>query len=110
MIRGKEGEELACQYLLGQGHELLFKNFRNKLGEIDIISRKNDSVFFIEVKNWQKNLINPLEVFTKKKIGIMRKLAEYFFFLNPQYNTNFLVSFCLISIKKDKVEFHRDLF
>lgn len=109
-IRGREGEEKACQYLRDDGHELLVRNFRNRLGEIDIISLKKDSIFFIEVKNWNKNLINPLEVFTKKKIFIMRSLAEYFFFSNPKYRSNFFVSFCLIEVSKDKIQFHRDLF
>ena len=41
-IRGREGEELACQFLKEQGHEVLFRNFRNRLGEIDIVSVKQD--------------------------------------------------------------------
>ena len=109
-IRGREGEELACQFLQEQGHEVLVRNFRNRLGEIDIVSVKQDSIFFIEVKNWEGNLISPLEVFTKKKISLMRKLAEFFFFSNPKYRGDFFVSFCLIEIRKDKVHFHRDLF
>lgn len=109
-IRGREGEELACRYLQEQGHEIVARNFRNRLGEVDIIARKKDSIFFIEVKNWEKSLIAPLEVFTKKKIGIMRKLAEFFLFSNPEYRKSFFVSFCLIEIQKDKVQFHRDLF
>lgn len=108
--RGREGEEIACQYLMDQGHDLIFRNFRNRLGEIDIISLKKDSIFFIEVKNWNKNLISPLEIFTKKKIFTMRSLAEFFFFSNPKYSNNFFVSFCLIEVSKDKVQFHRDLF
>ncbi|MBP7283259.1 MAG: YraN family protein [Leptospiraceae bacterium] len=108
--RGKEGEDLACQYLESEGHEVVCRNFRNRLGEIDIISKKHDFIFFIEVKYWETNLITPLEVFTKKKIGIMRKLAEYFFYSNPNYSKNFFVSFCLLDIKKDRIQFHRDLF
>ena len=109
-IRGKEGEELACQFLAGEGHEILARNFRNRLGEIDIVSRKKDYIFFIEVKNWDRSFITPLEVFTKKKIGIMRKLAEFFMFSNPGYRNEYFVSFCLIEIKKNKIQFHRDLF
>ncbi|MBK8395992.1 MAG: YraN family protein [Leptospiraceae bacterium] len=109
-LRGKVGEDLACKFLELEGHEILSRNFRNRLGEIDIISKKQDFIFFIEVKYWENNLITPLEVFTKKKIGIMRKLAEYFFFLNPQYSKNFFVSFGLLDVKEDKIQFHRDLF
>lgn len=109
-IRGRKGEEIACQYLESEGHDLLFRNFRNRLGEIDIISIKKDSIFFIEVKNWNKNLISPLEIFTKKKVFVMRSLAEFFFFKNPEYSNKFFVSFGLIEVSKEKVLFHRDLF
>ncbi len=109
-IRGKEGEELACKFLQNEGHEILARNFRNRLGEIDVITRKRDYIFFIEVKNWEHSFITPLEVFTKKKIGIMRKLAEFFLFSNPEYREIYFVSFCLIEIQKNKVQFHRDLF
>ena len=43
--RGKEGEDLACQYLESEGHEVVCRNFRNRLGEIDIISKKHDFIF-----------------------------------------------------------------
>ncbi|MBQ7317541.1 MAG: YraN family protein [Phascolarctobacterium sp.] len=47
---GKFGEDFACSYLQKQGYKILYRNFRCRLGEIDIIAVKNDVLSFIEVK------------------------------------------------------------
>jgi putative endonuclease len=105
---GKEGESLAEKYLISENHLILEKNYRNFLGEIDIISERNDTIFFIEVKNWKG--LNPLETFTPKKIKKMRNLAEIFLANHPKYAKDFHVSFCLIQIKNQEIIFYKDLF
>ncbi len=47
---GQIGERLAVQYLIDQGFSLVTRNYRKKWGEIDIIVRKNDKIYFVEVK------------------------------------------------------------
>ncbi len=47
---GQMGEVLACQYLLGKGYMILDKNFRNKLGEIDLVAKDGKTICFIEIK------------------------------------------------------------
>jgi putative endonuclease len=47
---GAEGEERACAYLRGRGLAILERNFRCRVGEIDIVAREGDSVVFVEVK------------------------------------------------------------
>ena len=47
---GKIGEIDACDYLKGKGYEILEQNFKNNIGEIDIICRKDDRMIFVEVK------------------------------------------------------------
>jgi len=47
---GREGEEAAVAYLKKRGYRILEKNFRAKLGEIDVIAEQNATVVFIEVK------------------------------------------------------------
>lgn len=105
---GKEGEFLAENYLLSENYLILEKNYRNFLGEIDIITEKKDTIYFIEVKNWKG--LNPLESFTSKKIKKMRNLAEIFLANNPKYSKDFNISFCLIQIKNQEVTFFKDLF
>lgn len=47
---GKFGEDFACAYLQRQGYKILYRNFRCRIGEIDIIAVKNNVLSFIEVK------------------------------------------------------------
>ena len=47
---GKFGEDFACNYLLQQGYTIQYRNFRCRIGEIDIIAVKNNVLSFIEVK------------------------------------------------------------
>ncbi len=47
---GRLGEEKACQYLLSQNYSLLARNYRTKLGELDIVAKKNGIITFCEVK------------------------------------------------------------
>jgi len=48
---GKIGEDIATQFLKDKGFEILERNFRKPYGEIDIVTRKNGVVHFIEVKS-----------------------------------------------------------
>lgn len=47
---GKSGEEAAADFLKKNGYKILFRNYRTKLGEIDIIAVDKDTFCFIEVK------------------------------------------------------------
>ncbi len=47
---GKIGEEIVAVYLKKIGYTILIKNYRCKLGEIDIIARDGTFLVFIEVK------------------------------------------------------------
>ena len=47
---GKSGEEAALDFLRGRGYRILNTNYKNKLGEIDIIAQDKDTLVFIEVK------------------------------------------------------------
>ena len=47
---GHRGEELAAGFLKENGYKILCRNFKTRLGEIDIIGRDQDTYCFIEVK------------------------------------------------------------
>jgi putative endonuclease len=47
---GQKTENLACQYLEKQGFKLLLRNYRCKMGEIDLIMQDNHYLVFIEVR------------------------------------------------------------
>ena len=45
-----EYEELAARWLTGKGFEILEKNYRCRIGEIDLIARDGRYLVFVEVK------------------------------------------------------------
>ena len=47
---GARGEDIAVSFLREKGYRILEKNFRVKIGEIDIIAKDADTYCFIEVK------------------------------------------------------------
>jgi putative endonuclease len=48
---GSSGEDIACDYLVGQGYKILEKNWRLKIGEIDVIALDPAGVTaFVEIK------------------------------------------------------------
>lgn len=48
---GLHGEEIAEQYLTGQGMKCLERRYREKVGEIDLIMEDGDCLVFVEVKS-----------------------------------------------------------
>lgn len=49
-LLGKKGEEAAAEYLQKIGYTIVSRNYRTKLGEIDIIAMENSFIVFVEVK------------------------------------------------------------
>ena len=48
--RGRQAEARAAEWLFGQGWEILGQRVKTKLGEIDLIARRDGLVAFVEVK------------------------------------------------------------
>jgi putative endonuclease len=47
---GKRGESLACDELRRRGYVILATRYRTRFGEIDIISERDRTMVFVEVK------------------------------------------------------------
>lgn len=99
---GSYGESLARQYLKDQGYLILEENFRNKLGEIDLIARDGKTVCFVEVKTRQSvDQGQPYEAVTSWKIRKLSQMAT--FYLKHKFHSLEIPSrFDVISIVKDK--------
>ena len=80
MNKRKEGsiwENLAAAYLAEQGLLILERNYRTRLGEIDLIAKEKDTLVFVEVKYRKTDRMGlPEEAVTRKKQGTIRKVAE----------------------------------
>lgn len=47
---GVQAEEIACRFLSKKGLSTLEKNFRCRLGEIDLIMQEGNTIVFVEVR------------------------------------------------------------
>lgn len=76
---GDHGEALAADYLKANGFKIVEKNFRCRLGEIDIIARKGHDLYFVEVRTKSSDEFgDPLETITLKKQRQVAKIASVF--------------------------------
>ena len=74
---GMQGEEIAAKYLQQKGLVILDRNFRCRLGEIDIITKHGDCLVFIEVKTRSSDRFGlGQESITREKICKLRRLAQ----------------------------------
>ena len=80
---GDEGEEIAADYLVEKGYEIIERNYRYGKGEIDIIAKDPDNgdMVFIEVKS-KKNLEfdDPVYSVTKNKMRQLKRMAELYLY------------------------------
>ncbi len=73
---GRQGETLACQYLSRQGYRIIVRNYRTKLGEIDIIAEEQGTLVFVEVKARRGHQCgHPFEAVTPSKCRQISKVA-----------------------------------
>jgi len=77
--KGRDGENMAKYFLLKKGFELVETNFKNKIGEIDLIMSDNDWLVFVEVKYKSDDRMGiPEEMIDKNKIWQVKRVAESF--------------------------------
>ena len=49
-LAGGDAEERAAAYLAARGLDIVSRNFRTRLGEIDLVAREGDTLVFVEVR------------------------------------------------------------
>lgn len=54
-VLGRQGEQIAADFLQEQGYVICARNFRAPVGEIDIIARRGEVLAFVEVKTRRGN-------------------------------------------------------
>lgn len=80
---GNKGEDLACEYLIKNGYEIVERNKHfSRLCEIDIIAKIKNKYVFVEVKTRKSDAFGtPIEAITKCKynnikIGVLSYIQE----------------------------------
>lgn len=73
---GRRGEQLAVDHLEARGMQVVERNWRCRLGEIDIVARDGAETVFIEVKTRSSHDFgHPFEAITPLKLARLRRLA-----------------------------------
>lgn len=82
---GRWGEQLAAEHLRADGLELLARNWRCDIGELDIVARETDgTVVFVEVKTRGGTGFGlPAEAVGQVKARKLRTLARRWLMENP---------------------------
>lgn len=100
-LLGNYGEALALRAYQAAGYTLLEKQYRCSLGEIDLIFRKDNLLFFVEVRTKTSSAFGTAEEsITPQKSKRIRRVSEYYMIhkgmthLQPQYD--------LVTIRIDK--------
>ena len=74
---GARGEELAASYLAGVGYTVLERNWRCKIGELDIIADDGGQVVGVEVKTRSSlGFGHPAEAVNPAKLRRVSRLAR----------------------------------
>lgn len=107
---GNEYESLAAAYLEKEGYCILERNYRNKMGEIDIIGKDGSVLTFVEVKyrhDIKKG--DPAEAVHGKKQEKIRNVARgylYFHRLGEEISCRFDV----VAILGEEIRLIRNAF
>ena len=98
-VLGQSGEELAFRYLVLNDYIILARNFRCRIGEIDLIAAKDGILSFFEVKTRLSTYAGtPSESVTFHKQQKIRRVAEYYLMLNGLLENMPVLSFDVIEI------------
>lgn len=86
-VGGATGEFNATAYLKNKKYKILTQNYKNKIGEIDIIALDKDVIVFVEVK--QRNTLRfgrPSEAVNMRKQDKIRKVASLYLLQNHKFD------------------------
>lgn len=76
---GNESETAAAEYLHAKGYEIVDRNWKTRWCEIDIVVKKNDRFYFVEVKHRHTSASGDgVAAITSKKLAQMKKAAELY--------------------------------
>ena len=109
---GKLGEELAVNYLVGKGYEILERNWRNIHKEIDIIAKDGTDLVIVEVKTRQTDEYGDPDVaVTKQKQWRLISAANAYVFQNRlDINTRFDIISIIFKDGEPVIEHIEDAF
>ncbi len=96
-ILARKGEDAAEEYLRKKKYQILLRNYRCPLGEMDLVAQKGKTLVFVEVKTRSSpNFGDPGEAVNSRKKKKLYQLAE--FYLKEKGLSDIDVQFDVLSI------------
>lgn len=97
---GDWGEAQAVSWLEERGHQVIGRNLHTPYGEIDILTRKEDRLIFVEVKTRKSTRFGlPEEAINERKIKYLVESAEYYLQEHPDLDADWQID--VIAIQHD---------
>ena len=109
---GKQGEEIAVNYVIEKGYEILERNWRNRHKEIDIIAKDGKELVIVEVKTRKSNNYGEpdLAVNKQKQRLLISAANAYIFRNNMDINTRFDIISIVFNNEKPVIDHIEDAF
>lgn len=98
---GSMGENLAAEFLMKKGFQIVARNYRWKRAEIDLIIMREDWLIFVEVKTRSSNAFGEPESFVDEFKGrrIYEAAEEYIYKIDWHGH----IRFDIVSVKPAQV-------
>lgn len=109
---GKKGEQLAVDFLLENGYEIIARNYIFQKAEIDIIAKHNDMMICVEVKTRNSDFFgDPQDFVTKGKIKNLVKAMDAFIIDNEiELESRFDIVAVLLNKKIQQLTHYENAF
>ena len=104
---GARSEQLAVTFLESRGYLIVERNFKTKIGELDIIARDRDILVFVEVRSRANDDFGSAldAVHAEKRQKVSRMAQQYIAWRRPAFEA---ARFDVVAITGEHVELVRD--
>ncbi len=107
---GSEYEEKAACFLEERGYQILTRNYRCRLGEIDLIALHNGYLVFVEVKYRKTAEYGmPVEAVGYKKQRIISKVAQNYISMQ-RFESTRPIRFDVVAVLGEEITVYENAF
>jgi len=107
---GDWGESQAVKFLCRQGFEIIEQNYHTPVGEIDIVAKFCDDIYFIEVKTrTSEYLANDLSI-TPTKLKKFKKTVNHYCYKRGVDGYGLIVAGIIVFVNKQEKKVRFRLF
>ena len=98
---GRRGEELAVAELDRCGYDIVARNWRCRVGEVDVVARRGEAIHFFEVRTRRgREYGTPEESLTPAKHRRMIKVARTYLADHNLYDVDWRLGFVAVEMDR----------